>query len=325
MRKNIAAVGAGYWGKNIIRNLYELGSLKTICDEREELKEIYEKNYPDTTFTSSFSSVLLDPFIKAVAIATPEETHYELARKALLADKDVFVEKSLTLKLEEGEKLAELVEKKGKILMVGHILRYHPAVNKLKELIDKKELGEIQYIYSNRLNMGRIRSKADVLWDFAPHDISVILFLLDEFPDVIFSTGGSYFQPEALDVALTHLDFPSGVKAHIFVSRFHPFKEQKLVVIGSRKMAVFDDVSKEKLFLYSHKIKWMEKIPVVQRADPELISFEMKEPLKLELEHFIDCIEKHIIPKTDVKEGLRVLRVLQASQKSLETGKKIYL
>jgi len=323
--KNIAVVGAGYWGKNLIRNFFELGKLKAICDTREELKEFYKNRYPDVVFTDSFSSILSDPSIKAVAIATPEETHYNLVKEALLAEKDVFVEKPLALTLKEGEELADLTRERKKILMVGHILRYHPAVDKLKRLIDQGELGEIQYVYSNRLNIGRIRSKANALWNFAPHDISVILFLLDEFPDVILSTGGSYLQPGVFDVTLTHLNFPSGVKAHIFVSWLHPFKEQKLIVVGGRKMAVFDDVSKEKLLIYPHKIKWLERVPVAQKADPETVPFKMEEPLKLECQHFIECVEKRLTPKTDVREGLDVLRVLQASQESLEKGKKIYI
>jgi len=289
MEKNIAVVGAGYWGKNIIRNLYQLGSLKIICDKRDQLEENFKSQYPEVTFTSSFSNVLSDSSIKAVAIATPEETHYHLAKEALLADKDVFVEKPLALKLEEGEELAKLSRKKGKILMVGHILRYHPAVNKLKELIDQGELGKIQYIYSNRLNIGRIGNKSNILWNFAPHDISVILFLLEEFPEIVFSTGGSYLQPEIFDVTLTCMDFAGGVKAHIFVSWLHPFKEQKLVVVGSKKMAVFDDVSGEKLLLYPHKINWVERTPVAQKADSEIVPLQMEEPLKLECQHFIEC------------------------------------
>ncbi|GAJ24965.1 unnamed protein product, partial [marine sediment metagenome] len=163
------------------------------------------------------------------------------------------------------------------------------------------------------------------LWNFAPHDISIILFLLEEFPEVLLSTGGSYLQPKIFDVTLTCMDFPSEVKAHIFVSWLHPFKEQKLVIVGNRKMAVFDDMSKEKLLLYPHKIEWIERIPVAQEADAEVVPLQMEEPLKLECQHFIECVEKRLTPKTDAREGLKVLRVLQASQESLEKGKKVYL
>ncbi len=325
MKKNIAVVGAGHWGKNLIRNFYELEALNTICDTRKELKKTYQNQYPKIPFTNSFSDILSDSSISAVVIATPEETHYHLVKKALFADKDVFVEKPLALRLKEGEDLAEIAEKKKKILMVGHILRYHPAVNKLKQLINQGELGEIQYIYSNRLNIGGMRSKTNALWNFAPHDISTILFLLGEFPEAIFSTGGSYLQQKIFDVTLTCMDFANGVKAHIFVSWLHPFKEQKLVVVGSEKMAVFDDISEEKLLLYPHKIEWVDRVPVAQKAKSEVVPLQMEEPLKLECQHFLDCIEKRLTPKTDVKEGLEVLRVLQASQESLENGEKVYI
>jgi len=323
--KEIAVVGAGYWEKNLIRNFFELGALKAVCDTQENLVKSYQSQYPAVSFTNSFSKLLSDSSIKGIVIATPPDTHFNLAKQALLADKDVFVEKPLALRLEEGEKLAELAEKRGKILMVGHILMYHPAVNKLKELINQGKLGKIQYIYSNRLNIGRIRNEGNILWSFAPHDISTILFLLDESPEVIFSTGGSYLRTKVFDTTLTSMDFASGLKAHIFVSWLHPFKEQKLVVVGSKKMALFDDVSKEKLFLYPHKIEWVERLPVAYKAQAELVPFQMEEPLKLECQHFLDCIEKRLTPKTDAQEGLRVLRVLQASQQSLEKGEKVYL
>ena len=325
MEKNVAVVGGGYWGKNLVRNFFELGSLRAICDTRTELEAVYRREYPEVWFTGSFSDVLSRPFITAVVIATPEETHYHLAREALLAGKDVFVEKPLALRLEEGKELAELARGKKRILMVGHILRYHPAVNKLKEIITRGELGKIQYIYSNRLNIGRIRNKANILWNFAPHDISIVLFLLEEFPQFISSTGGCYLQEKIFDVTLTSLEFPSGAKAHIFVSWLHPFKEQKLVVVGSSKMAVFDDVSEEKLLLYPYTIEWVERVPVAQTAHPEVVPLQMREPLKLECQHFLDCIQKRITPKTDAAEGLRVLSVLQMSQDSLEKGEKIYV
>jgi len=253
--KEIAVVGAGYWEKNLIHNFFELGALKAVCDVQRNLIKSCQNRYPTISLIDSFSNLLSDSSIKGIVIATPAETHFDLAKQALLSDKDVFVEKPLALRLEEGEKLAEFAEKRGKTFKVGHILLYHPAVNKLKELINQGELGEIQYIYSNRLNIGRIRNEGNILWSFAPHDISTILFLLDEFPEVIFSTGGTYLQHKVFDTTLTTMDFISGVKAHIFVSWLHPFKEQKLVVVGSKKMAVFDDVSEEKLFLYPHKIE----------------------------------------------------------------------
>ncbi len=324
MDRNVAVVGAGYWGKNLIRNFFELGALKTICDRREDLKEVYESQYPEVSFTTKFSDLLSDPSIEGIVIATPAETHFNLAKETLLAGKDLFVEKPLVLRLEEGEKLAELSKKTKGIFMVGHILRYHPAVNRLKKLIDEGELGKIQYVYSSRLNVGRVRNEGNILWSFAPHDISVILFLLEESPESILCIGKSYLRHKIFDVTFTSMEFASGINASIFVSWLYPFKEQKLVITGSKKMAVFDDVSKEKLFLYPHRIEWVDKLPEIHKAQAELVPFQMQEPLKLECQHFLDCIEGRLTPKTDAREALRVLRVLQASQESLERGVKIY-
>jgi UDP-2-acetamido-3-amino-2,3-dideoxy-glucuronate N-acetyltransferase len=210
--------------------------------------------------------------------------------------------------------------------MVGHILHYHQAVIKLKELVGEGELGKIQYLYSNRLNIGKIRAEENILWSFAPHDISVILMLLGEMPETVCATGGSYLQHQIPDTTLTTLDFPSGVKAHIFVSWLHPFKEQKLVVVGEKKMAVFDDVSQEKLLLYPHKIEWLQRVPVAAKAEAECVEIEMEEPLKAECQHFLECVTKGMTPRTDGREGLRVLQVLEASQESLnQDGCKILL
>ncbi|GAX61886.1 transferase hexapeptide repeat containing protein [Candidatus Scalindua japonica] len=327
MKKNIAVVGAGYWGKNLVRNFYELNALRTICDADIDLVNSYESQFPGIKFTNSFDALLSDPSIEAIVIATPAEYHYQMAKKAIRHKKHVFVEKPLALQLEQGEELISLANQQGLILMVGHILHYHPAIQKLKELIDRGELGKIQYIYSNRLNMGKIRSEENILWSFAPHDISVILLLLqNELPETVYSTGGNYLQKQISDVTMTTMDFRSGVKAHIFVSWLHPFKEQKLVVVGDKKMAVFDDVSTEKLSLFPHRIDWVDRLPVACKAEAEVVSIGSDEPLKTECKHFLKCIEENQIPKTDGNEGLRVLRVLQISQKSLsKNGEKIIL
>ena len=214
--------------------------------------------------------------------------------------------------------MVELAEQYQLTLMVGHILHYHQAVIKLKELIDSGELGKIQYLYSNRLNIGKIRGEENILWSFAPHDISAILMLLQEMPKSAYATAGSYLQPHIPDTTLTALDFPSGAKAHIFVSWLHPFKKQKLVVVGDKKMAVFDDTIQEKLLLYPHKIKWVDRIPVASKADADIVPVDVEEPLKIECRHFLECIANQQIPRTDGKEGLRVLQVLQASQESLD-------
>ena len=322
----VAVVGSGYWGKNLVRNFQQLGALRLICDKNETVIAQFKKEHPEVDVCLAFTEVLNRDEIDGVCIATPAETHFTLAREALLAGKHVYVEKPLALTEEEGEHLVELAEERHTTLMVGHILHYHPAVVKLQELISAGELGKIQYLYSNRLNIGRIRAEENILWSFAPHDVSVILALLGEMPATVWASGGSYLQQKIPDTTLTTLDFPSGVKAHIFVSWLHPFKEQKLVVVGDEKMAVFDDVSQEKLFLYSHKIHWLERVPVASKAEAEVVPVDSDEPLRAECEHFLNCVRTGESPKTDGREGLRVLHVLRASQTSLnQNGCKIAL
>lgn len=319
--KLIAQVGLGYWGKNIFRNLNELGVLHTACDSDSMTLKERKKQFPDIHFTNSFDEILQNPEIKAVAISTPAVTHYNLVRQSLLAGRDVFVEKPLSLTVREGEELVEIAERGKRILMVGHILQYHPAILKLKEIIDSGELGKVQYIYSNRLNIGKLRTEENILWSFAPHDISVILMLLAEEPINVFAFGGDYLNKGIYDTTLTTLEFQNGVKGHIFVSWLHPYKEQKLIVVGSKAMAVFDDVSKEKLFLYPHKIDWKEgKIPIAKKAEHTVVSIDNAEPLKEELRHFVECILDRKTPKTDGSEGLRVLKILEAAERSLVSG-----
>ena len=318
---NISLIGAGYWGKNILRNLKELGVLHSVYEMSEKRVEELREKHPDVNFVTSLEEVLDNPEIKGVCIATPAVTHYDMAKRALLKDKDVFVEKPLSLTIREAEELIKIARERGKILMVGHILQYHPAILKLKELIKNRKLGNIEYIYSNRLNIGKLRVEENILWSFAPHDVSVILMLVGEEPYEVKAFGGAYVTPGIYDVTLTTLSFKQGVKAHIFVSWLHPYKEQKLVVVGDESMAVFDDLTEEKLFVYPHKIKWEGKIPVAEKAERYVVEVEKKEPLKEELRHFIECIETRKTPRTDGAEGLRVLKVLERAEKSLKEGK----
>lgn len=317
----LAVVGAGYWGKNLVRNFAELGALAAVCDSYVERLESFKQVYPGIKLVRAYSDVLGDATIQAVAIATPAESHAGAVKEALLAGKDVFVEKPLCLSVKEGEELVALAKKHDRILMVGHLLWYHPAVLKLKELIRTGELGRIQYIYSNRLNLGKIRREENILWSFAPHDISVILGLLNETPDTVRAQGGNYLHQQIADVTISLLSFPSGVKAHIFVSWLHPFKEQKLIVVGDRKMAVFDDMEKkDKLLLYPHSIDWKDNVPVANKADAQPVELDQGEPLRAECRHFLDCVATRTKPRTDGEEGLRVLSVLQQCQKALESS-----
>ena len=318
MDKFVGLAGTGYWGRNILRNLHEMGVLHTACDSNAEALGEFKKKFPGACYTSSFDSMLGNGDIKALALATPAATHYKLAKKALLAGKDVFVEKPLALAVKEGAELVDIAEKENKILMVGHLLYYHPAIKKLQQLLSSGRLGKVYYIYSNRLNTGKIRTEENVLWSFAPHDISAILLLTGLDLMKVKAEGGDYITKGVYDETLVSLEFSGGVRGHVFVNWLNPFKEQKLVVIGSEAMAVFDDTSDEKLFLYPHKIGWIEgKIPVAQKSDCEVVRVECVEPLRQELEHFVECVRVRKVPLTDGREGLRVLRVLEAAQKSL--------
>lgn len=324
----IAVVGSGYWGKNLVRNYSNIGALKLICDNNESTLSAFKKEYENVETCIVLSDVLSRQDIEGVVIATPAEKHYLMAREALLSGKHVYVEKPLVLKEEEGEELIELAKKNGRVLMVGHLLQYHPVFVRLKELAATGELGRINYIYSHRLNLGKIRREENILWSFAPHDISMIASLAGEEPESVLATGGYFLHQKIADVTTTHVDFPSGLKAQIFVSWLHPFKEQKLVVVGDRKMAVFDDTQPwiDKLKLYPHEIKWSGVLPIPAKADPERLEIPEAEPLRVECEHFLQCIAEKKAPFTDGQEGLRVLRVLVASQKSLDrNGQRIFL
>lgn len=320
VERNIAVIGSGYWGKNLVRNFSELGALHTICDIEPEKLEQFKSLYPQVKAESDYHRVFENGEIGGVVIATPAATHYSLAREALLAGKDTLVEKPLALKVEEGKELVELAQKQDRLLMVGHLLEYHPVVVKLKELVDEGALGKIEYIYSTRLNLGKFRTEENILWSFAPHDISAILLLLGgEMPQEVSAHGGYYLHQDIADVTLTTLAFGEGVRAHIFVSWLHPYKEQKLVVVGDKKMALFDDAApQDKLLLYSHQIEWVERKPVPHPREAEVVKVPLQEPLKIECQDFLHCIQTRQKPKVDGHKGLQVLEILSLCQKSLE-------
>jgi UDP-2-acetamido-3-amino-2,3-dideoxy-glucuronate N-acetyltransferase len=314
----VGVVGTGYWGKNLVRNMFELGYLQTICDtDRVHLDEIGQK-YPGTNLETDLDRVLDDDEIMGTVIATPAETHYDVTCRSLMAGKHVMVEKPLALTVKEAQELVALAEEKHRVLMVGHLLRYHPGIRKLKDIIDNDMLGPIEYVYSHRLNLGKVRREENVWWSFAPHDISVILMLLGKLPIQVSTTGGAYLQPNIADITVSSLLFENGTRGHIFVSWLHPYKEQKLIVIGKKAMAVFDDVAKtEKLMIYDKDIQIVDGSFVTKKPEGQTVPFDMKEPLRLECEHFIDCMKKIQEPITDGIEGVRVLAVLQACQRSL--------
>ncbi|MFQ5444374.1 MAG: Gfo/Idh/MocA family oxidoreductase [Nitrospinales bacterium] len=317
---NLALLGAGYWGKNLARVFHSLGVLKIICDKSPIILDQNRALYPDIHTTSDFEDVLENPDINAVAIATPSELHYSLARKALAAGKHLYVEKPLALTRDQGQELTLLAKAQGKVLFVGHILQYHPALKKIKEMLHKGELGRLQYVYSHRLSLGKIRREENILWSFAPHDISVILSLVNEEPNFITAIGNSFLHPKLEDTTCTHLKFPSGVGAHIFVSWLHPFKEHKLVIVGDRQMVVFDDTApiNSKIILFPHKIFWKNGTPIPEKKDGIAIDLQenWEEPLLTECKAFLDAINgKPYV--TDGDESVRVLSVLEKAQQSL--------
>jgi UDP-2-acetamido-3-amino-2,3-dideoxy-glucuronate N-acetyltransferase len=318
---NVAVVGCGYWGKNLVRVFHALRALHMVCETDKALLMELQRQYPDILASNSYQEVLSDPQVRAVVLATPAETHATLAREALQAGKDLFVEKPLALDYRQAKELVELVDKRGAILMVGHLLEYHPAVVQLQALVQNGELGALSYIYSNRLNLGKVRREENILWSFAPHDIAVLLRLAGDLPVEVSAFGGAYLQPQIADVTLTALRFADGLRAHVFVSWLHPYKEQKLVVVGDKKMAVFDDVIKDgKLKIYDKRIEWVGEQPRPKQVSETTLYLPEAEPLRLECEHFVQCIDKRTQPRTDGASGLRVLQVLETAQRSLNEG-----
>jgi UDP-2-acetamido-3-amino-2,3-dideoxy-glucuronate N-acetyltransferase len=315
----IAVLGHGHWGRNLVRVFHQLGALGAVCEANEPVRQEVAAKYSGIRVESDPAVLFADPALDAVVIATPAETHSALAQAAMEAGKHVFVEKPLALRSSEAEKLVALAGARNRVLMVGHLLRYHPAILKLKELCRAGELGRIEYVYSNRLNLGKVRREENALWSFAPHDVSVLLHLFESMPLQASTTGGTYLQPNIADVTVSNLQFDNGARAHIFVSWLHPFKEQKLVVVGSKKMAVFDDVAPQnKLMLFDKEIALVNGNFQVKRPEGVPVAIEATEPLQNECRHFLDCVASGRAPDTDGAEGLRVLLVLQACQKSLQ-------
>lgn len=316
---NVCVVGCGHWGKNLIRSFSRLEHLYGICDaDRAAASRMAVSNVGAVCF-DTYEDVLKDPAVDAVVLATPAERHYDMALAAIEAGKDVFVEKPLALEWQDGVELVEAARVHKRILMVGHLLHYHPAVIKLHELIRTGALGRIEYIYSNRLSMGKIRREENALWSFAPHDISVILSLVGHSPVQVTATGGAYLQPNIADVTVSHLLFNHGTRAHIFVSWLHPYKEQRLVVIGSKQMAVFEDSRPDrKLMLFNKNITLNNGGFEALKPEGTVVEFDPTEPLLHECRHFLECVQSRNKPRTPGEEGVGVLQVLQACQRSLQ-------
>ena len=318
---NLACVGVGYWGKNLVRNFYNLpgANLKVCCDLNQDLLSKTAEQYPGVATTSDYTQVLQSPDIEAVVIASPAVVHYDLAKQALEAGKHVYVEKPLTLRSDHAEELCDIAEQKGLTLMVGHLMEYHPAVEKLKELVDSGELGDIRYIYAQRLNLGIVRQDENAFWSLAPHDISIVLYLLDEEPVSCEASGGAYLQDGLEDVVFCNLKFANDKMANIHVSWLDPHRVRRVTVVGSEKMAVFDDTEPtEKIRIYDKGVDYGDyqsygDALTLRAGDIVIPRIDMTEPLKVECQHFVSCVRTGDTPRSDGRDGLRVVRVLEAA------------
>ncbi len=323
----VGVVGLGYWGPNLARNFAAIPGceLAWLCDGSADARGKLARSLPDARSTASIENLLADPELDAVVLATPVPTHAELAVAVAQAGKHCFVEKPLATNAIDAERAVAAAAQAGKILMVGHLLEYHPAVGRLKELIDSEELGELFYIYGNRLNLGQLRKDENALWSLGAHDVSVALHLIGEEPEECLAHGASYVRKGVQDVVFCYLRFPSGIVAHLHLSWLDPHKERRITVVGSKRMATFDDMLIEgKLTIYDKGFdedtrSWGEYI--ARAGDTFSPRIPNLEPLRIECEHFIDCIRTGATPRSDGHSGLRVVKVLEQLQHSLDHGR----
>ena len=322
----LGVVGLGAWGWNVARSFAELRdcNLVACCDVDPRRTAMAARTWPSTTPASDLSEMLTRDDLDAVVISSPAVTHYSLAKQALLADKDVFIEKPFTLNVAHAEELSELADRKNRVLMVGHLLEYHPVVKRLRTMIQSGELGEVYYIYTQRVNLGRIRGDENALWSFAPHDLSQIIYILGMEPTDVSARGQSFIQDGIEDVVFLSLYFENRIMAHIHLSWLDPHKVRKTTIVGTNKMAVFDDTeATEKLKIYNNhaevpNIRNYGDSIQVRFGDIVIPRVDMSEPLKLECQHFLECVQTRATPLSDAADGLRVVRILEAAQRSME-------
>lgn len=325
---SVGLIGYGYWGPNLARNLHQLPECEfsACCDLDAGRLELVRRLYPHVRTTTNLEDLWADPDLQAVVVATPAHTHYAVARAALESGKHVLVEKPLTTDVREGERLIELAQERGLTLMVGHVFEYNPAVWKIKELLDAGELGQVYYAYSTRVNLGRLQKNLNALWSIAPHDISILIYLLGSVPEEVSARGGTYLDAGIEDVVFVHLQFPGGIVAHVHASWLDPCKVRRMTLVGSKKMVLYDDVDSEgKIRVYDKGVLRVGNGPIfgefhykVHSGDIWVPRIEASEPLRNECAHFIECVAEGKQPRTDGRNGLRVVRVLEAAQRSLQ-------
>ena len=318
LKNNVCVVGAGYWGQNHIKTLHALGNLACVVESNPKRLNELSKEFPKLKIFSNIDDSFNDERIQGYVVATPAITHYSIAKKIISLGKHVLVEKPLTLNSNEANLLVKFAEEKKVNLMCGHLLLFHPAIIKIKELVTSGKIGRLQYIYSNRLNHGQIRKEENVFWSLAPHDISIFQYLTDSYPTKIDSNGGIFIQDEIFDSTLTFLEYPNNVKSHIFVSWLHPFKEHRIVVIGSDGMIVFEDSSNEKLLEFHNKrFESFEENYKKINGPTEIINYEEKMPLTEELIYFINHLDGKKIDRANGKSAAEVIRILEDATKKL--------
>jgi predicted dehydrogenase len=328
MTTTVGVVGLGYWGPNLARNFAALpgAQLAWLCDGRPEVRERFAPSFPQARVAGELDELLADPALDAVVLATPVPTHAELSVRVLEAGKHCFVEKPLAQSVADAERAVDAARRAGRILMVGHLLQYHPGVTRLKELVEEGRLGDVRYIYGNRLNLGKLRADENALWSLGAHDVSVLLHLAGEEPYELSARGESYMNPGVEDVVFAFMRFPSGLAAHLHLSWLDPHKERRFTVVGATRMATFDDMAVEgKLTVYDKGFD--EKVDtygeyITRSGDIWSPVLPNSEPLRLECQHFLDCIAEGRAPLSDGESGLRVVRVLEGLQDELDASRR---
>ena len=317
MDKKVCVVGAGRWGKNHIKTLMGLGALGGVVESDAKTRAELQSVYPDLRLFDSVESALQNNF-DGYTVATPAETHFDVAKRIIEAGRHVLVEKPITLTAADARALKTLADQKGVNLMVGHVLLFHPAILKIKELLDEGKLGKLQYLYSNRLNLGTVRTEENILWSFAPHDIAIFQYFIEDLPETITSRGGAFVQPHIHDSTMTVLEYPHNIVGHIFVSWLHPFKEQRLVIIGSKGMVSFDDSTQGKeLFFYEKGIDWIQGEPVKRDGPSEVIPYQGEPPLTAELHYFVDHLDGSPVTIAGSQNAVDVLEILEKASEAL--------
>ena len=316
--RNVAVVGVGYWGRNLARNFAELGALAAVVDTNEDAMAQIAASLGSTART--FDDVLADPTIEGLAIATRAETHHEVAKRALKAGKHVFVEKPMVLNEHEADDLIALAAEHKRVLMVGHLLRYHPVFRSMLELVRSGEFGQLRYVHSDRMSLGKIRTEEDVLWSFSPHDISMVLALAGQEPCEVTAQGAGFINPAIADIVTLQMAFPDGIKAGVRASWMHYRKSQLIAAVCDTATIVFEDSEPEwerKLAIHEHRVEHDTGIPIPQRGEMRYVEVARAEPLKLECDHFLTSVRNCAEPLTNGREGRAVLRVLQRAAQDL--------